>query len=32
MSSIMSTKTTTLGGFLIRILKAIFIRKKECCK
>jgi hypothetical protein len=27
-----SPKTTTLGGFLLRILKAIFIRKKDCCK
>jgi hypothetical protein len=25
-------KKTTLGGFLLRILKAIFIRKKDCCK
>jgi len=26
------TKTTTIKEILLKIFKAIFIRKKECCK
>jgi hypothetical protein len=29
----MSTATTTtIGKFLVKVFKAIFIRKKECCR
>jgi len=28
----MSEHTTTIGKIFVKIFKAIFIRKKECCR